>query len=683
MTARLTSAAFELDALESRRFLNGVTVITHGYEATSSNSPGWLNYMAGAISASAGPDTAVYYLKITHNGNSAQVTTFSRLLGPDPTSDNSTDGESVLMVDWADVSGIGLTTPTWTTAQIAGLVEPYLTGVFPSQGVDHPLAEGPVHLIGHSRGGSLVAELANDLGQKGIWVDQLTTLDPHPTTFFTNDPATIVPWNVVFADNYWQAYALDLGTVPDGTSVDGAHNVHLDSSVLGSGGYYLGIADGGSHADVHLWYQGTIDTSDSASDDKHTVPADWFNAAGMGPRDSIGYDYSRIRGGARPADGLIPAFGGTASRMPISGGLVGAQWPNVGDLHLTTAGNQFQAGQPLATQFSFEDDDSGATVSLYFDTDRNPYGNVYRLASDITYSANGSGIFHPSSDVGLSTSGIPTGQYYLMAQITDGQHTRFAYASIPITITPAPAVGPDLTGVLTGAPGTLPVGGKNNRVTLRINNNGNRTATGNTVIRLYASADTTFDGADILIGTYSQKLNLAGGQSVFSTLTFNSPTNVPDGSYHLLAIIDATSRVSETSEFNNVAVSSGMTTIRQAYVDPKPVSYSFPSTIKRKSKQTATVWVQNAGSVPATGTYTMTLYLAPDTTGVGAIVLGQVKSKLTLTPGKKTPMKITFTVPAGATSGWYLAGLLSFNGTPRDRDTTNNVFYSNGTITVI
>src|SRR5438067_1479779 len=68
----------------------------------------------------------------------------------------------------------------------------------------------PIHLIGHSRGGSLVAEMAKDLALSGIWVDQLTMLDPHPVNSvgqggFWGDSDPVVSDNVVFADDVWRS----------------------------------------------------------------------------------------------------------------------------------------------------------------------------------------------------------------------------------------------------------------------------------------------------------------------------------------------------------------------------------------------------------------------------------------------------------------------------------------------
>ena len=118
----------------------------------------------------------------------------------------------------------------------------------------HALAEAPIHLIGHSRGGSLMSEVSRLLGTNGVWVDHLTTLDPYP---LNNDgnfdfPATVTDApvrtyaTVLFADNYWQNLGAGylLGD-PDGEPVSGAYVRGLSSL---SGGY------DNDHENVHLWY---------------------------------------------------------------------------------------------------------------------------------------------------------------------------------------------------------------------------------------------------------------------------------------------------------------------------------------------------------------------------------------------------------------------------------------------
>ena len=107
-----------------------------------------------------------------------------------------------------------------------------------------------------------MTEMARLLGAQGIWVDQLTTLDPDPVALYGDPPITNYA-NVLFADNYWQ----DLGnglTVPNGQPVSGAYNRQLTNL---DGGY------ASSHSNVHLWYHGTIELETPASDTQATITA--------------------------------------------------------------------------------------------------------------------------------------------------------------------------------------------------------------------------------------------------------------------------------------------------------------------------------------------------------------------------------------------------------------------------
>lgn len=422
-----TRIAVEVETLEGRVLLAGVTLITHGWELTS-DRPGWLDSMADAIVASAGPATSVYDMRIARNsaGTSASVVYFGLISGPGFS--DSSNADAVVMLDWADASGVDFNDYFSTGDLASQLVAPLLTETDPSIGINEPLADVPIHLIGHSRGASLVSELAKDLGQSGIWVDQLTTLDPDPVN---SDPPVTIYDNVTFADNYYQTDELEF----HGSYVAGADNTNL------SGVFQDGTGD---HTDVHAYYDGTI--SQSAPDDGDGTPiySNWYNYAGTGPRSSVGFNWSAIGGGPRPSDGLSSAFGGSVS-SPAVPNVSGTQWANIDDVTLTDSGSQFKVGQPLNVTFRYEDASSTPTISLYLDNDQSPFdGAGYQVESSTRTS--GASVYQPSSPLPLDTSGVPAGQYFLYAKITDGTDTRFAYDTTPITLTnPTP---PSINGIV-------------------------------------------------------------------------------------------------------------------------------------------------------------------------------------------------------------------------------------------
>jgi len=191
--------------------------------------------------------------------------------------------------------------------------------------------EAPIHMIGHSRGGSLIAALAEQLGHGGVWVDQLTFLDPHPVDgvggddiLDFGDTSMRITENVIFADDYFRQDGFLEFVDFDGEPVNGAFNVELDEGTLG--GFFNDPGYSLEHSDTHLWYYGTVDLNSNANNGEESVPTNWYNGS-QGPRDGIGYAFSAIVGETRPASGLAIAHGGTASR--VAANPIDEQWPNV------------------------------------------------------------------------------------------------------------------------------------------------------------------------------------------------------------------------------------------------------------------------------------------------------------------------------------------------------------------
>jgi hypothetical protein len=441
----LLLAILPLLCINPRARAAGVTLITHGFNGDVES---WVIPMSEAIPEYPnfpGSNYTAIEISISNNG-SGLVASQKFLDGADPLASDT--AEIFVKLDWSTVSGIGgsSTVAVANTAATALLSTNILLG-------GHALAEFPLHLIGHSRGGSLVTELARVLGAQGVWVDHVTTLDPDPVSLF-GDPGLKNYANVLFADNYWQNMG-DGITVPNGQALTGAYNRQLTNL---NGGYTS------SHSDVHLWYHGTIDlttpiTVDSASISNAQRQTWWTPFEQQGT--NTGFLYSLIGGGDRSSS----AEPGGTGKGHVSDGYRdltvpfptnrtalttnNTSWPNVIRFDLGTA-SPTPVG--MAIPFSLyhqsgSNQSASVNLQLFLDPDLNPFDtNEIQILQTTLPGTGTNGIAFTNSTLALDPALVAPGSYRVFARISYGGHSRFLYAPERLILT-ASTLPPLLTAL--------------------------------------------------------------------------------------------------------------------------------------------------------------------------------------------------------------------------------------------
>jgi|TARA_B100001971_G_C18119900_1_gene498841 hypothetical protein len=165
--------------LEPRTPLAGLTLITHGFQlGDDPNLPRWVNSMAEetrkAIATSYGhseryEDIASFNLElIENNSNQIQVSDwdYSNYQHNSELNDynlsDSFNAEAIITLDWSSIAAVNET----STITVARTVSDYLLNS--NWNLGKQLLSSGIHLIGHSRGASLVSALAENLGKEGI-----------------------------------------------------------------------------------------------------------------------------------------------------------------------------------------------------------------------------------------------------------------------------------------------------------------------------------------------------------------------------------------------------------------------------------------------------------------------------------------------------------------------------------
>lgn len=407
----------------------GVTIITHGWNSEATT--GWVNEMAGAIFVDPRfhyDDITLYRVCITESGDAYLVSLCDDPLGTSPLVSDS--AEILIELDWSTIDTFdALFQPDAYTSSIAAYVAAKLIDPNFIPELGKALTELPIHLIGHSRGGALVTQIAYYLGTQGVWVDQVTTLDPHPLAYDDAFLPMAIYDNVLFADNYYETETF-WPPVPHGEQIDGAANRYLSNL---SGGYGGPI---GPHSDVHLWYHGTIDLETPASDGEASVTSEerdnwWTSGEEMGA--ATGFHFSRISGGTMTGGTRINAATGLravgASREPVNATVFDEErWDNVEIDYFSP--NSVQQGDTFQAIVYWEDLNRDATIEIGLDADANPYNG---FAGSPLYTQGTAGSLAPIVAV-IGTSSVTPDTYHVYAKISNGTHTRYYYAQEKLNV---------------------------------------------------------------------------------------------------------------------------------------------------------------------------------------------------------------------------------------------------------
>lgn len=449
----------------------GLTIITHGY---LSDTTSWVTDMANAINSRMGGTATPQTIKIESIG-------FPPVIQVTETPDiNLTSGAAIIMVDWSALTGgeciVGDTTVY--TSVIGDVIFDYLKA--------HPsLLQVPIHLIGHSRGGSVMSRLSERLGEIRVWVDQQTTLDPKPIC----DDAALDVWdNVLFADNYYQK---KLNNAIKGDSVFGAYDLDLTDRISWD------IENCGKqlysfHELPHTYYHGTIDRSCA---DGLRIPDDWYSPP-FPDRTRTGFYFTRTGGCDRWATSSEQTQSFSGLHYLIR---EGSLLENRVQLYPTSYAWSNATFKPLtnyivqvnnSVDFTYYYQNAGGnrgTITFYLDNDTDPLNGYDRqigtsTASESTSIATETFRWTPT-DTDTETNG---GTHYVQIKATNASgNVRYDYLLKPInvetatickatdikaspkTLTLKTKVGADVTVTVTGSEG-CPVVGETVTATIKL-----------------------------------------------------------------------------------------------------------------------------------------------------------------------------------------------------------------------
>jgi subtilase family serine protease len=259
--------------------------------------------------------------------------------------------------------------------------------------------------------------------------------------------------------------------------------------------------------------------------------------------------------------------------------------------------------------------------------------------------------------------GTPVGAWYVIAK-ADGDGSIAEVSESNNTATWTLQLGADLVISSVSAPASS---GAGQSVTLTDTTRNQGSAAPATVTQYYLSANTTYEAADIALGTRSVPA-LANGASHTGSVTLSLPTSVATGTWYILARADGADTLAEISEANN-------TNWRSIQIGPDLSVWSVSAPAAAGPGQTITVsdTISNSGGGSAAAS-AVQYYLSSDAAFDAADAVLGSRNVPAIAAGASNSGSASLTLPATlGTGNWYILARADAGGAVAELNESNNV----------
>jgi hypothetical protein len=279
----------------------------------------------------------------------------------------------------------------------------------------------------------------------------------------------------------------------------------------------------------------------------------------------------------------------------------------------------------------------------------------------------------------IDSSPASTTEYYQVSAVDSAGESEKADTAVGVAGSQGGTPnGPDLTlSAVTGTFKSSVIGNTfsgPSKVTLT--NSGNQTAKGTVAIELFVSQSQTSVAGATEVTHITRNVNLKAGKSLKFALPGFRYSSSLNGQYFLVAQVQATKGITESSTANNLGASSAIT-VAAPFVDLDNLfTGTLPATFVPGKRTVLTVPVLNKGNVTAHGVATVTVSATTSSSGLGGTTLATLKLPVLLAAGKTAKYNLRFLVPSLTHGTYFVATNVTLSV---DANAANNTAVSTGT----